>query len=188
MKTKLNPLNIAAKEKARKESREKYLRLKLILILTGTLLFVIGAGAFAIERARIEGGKTETELVESSDPNNVSVETTDNDKQSRLAYLYNTLPMLGAAILSALAFHIRAKRNLEIDRIADLDEQLEQTRIQRLDLLAELEGDDNGHSNIQQGFTRDNHTMLGGNASDIAFSRTERNGTTGSSDRSRPNG
>jgi|SRR5262245_10772702 len=188
MKTKPNPLNIAAKEKARKEAREKYLGLKLILVLTGTLLFIVGASAFAFERARIEGGKTEMELIESSDANNVPFKTTDDDKQSRLAYLYNTLPMLGAAILSVLAFHSRAKRNQEIDRIAEIDEQIEQTSIQRLDLLAELEGDDNDHINIQQNITRDNQTLLDGDASYIAFCRAECNGTESNSDRNRPNG
>jgi activator of 2-hydroxyglutaryl-CoA dehydratase len=119
MREKSNLFQLTAKERARKEARQQYYNIKIGLIVTGTGLFVVGAIAFTIERAGLE--------------------TTDQNTLSWLSFIYNSLPMLGAAILSAVGFHHRAKRNAEVDRIEEIDEELEQIRIQRLDLLREIQ-------------------------------------------------
>lgn len=119
MHSKHNLFLLISKEKMRKVERQQYYTIKLGLILMGTGLFITGAVAFTFERAWLE--------------------TTDQDKLSWLSFIYNSFPMLGAAILSAVGFHHRTKRNAEVNRIEEIDEELEQIRARRLELLYELQ-------------------------------------------------
>lgn len=115
-----NLFALAPKRKERKDALERYERLRLGLSITGAVLCFAAAIMLGIERAWLE--------------------TTERESLSVLSFGYNTFFIVGGALVSATAFHFRAKRNAEIARLAGIAAELEQIKIDRLNLLNEIEG------------------------------------------------
>jgi hypothetical protein len=110
-------------------ARSEYQGIRMRVATVGWLLFASGVILLAVERVRLE--------------------TSAADSLSWLAYGYNAFLVLGAALISASAFHYYSKRNEEVSRLVEIDAELRQIRSDRFDLLGNTEhGDENKNTKV----------------------------------------
>lgn len=112
----MNILVRTAKRAAKERANRAYHRFRMQLEFGGWIIFGVGLVAWVIERVWF--------LI-----------STAHDTFTWLAFVYNPLMMVGAAVIGGCAFHYTAKRNCEIKQIAGINEELYNIHVQRLDIL-----------------------------------------------------
>jgi hypothetical protein len=112
----MNYLVKDAKMSAKAATRRSYHELRIMLEKSGWGIFAIGVIVWVVERVWL-------------------INALERDTFTWLAYLYNPLMMVGAALIGACAFQYASKRNSEIERIAAINDELYGIHVKRLDLI-----------------------------------------------------